>query len=272
MSSILAYEFMKRAFIASVLVGGICSLIGVFVILRGLSFMGAGIAHASFAGATLGMLLNLPPFPFSLVFALLGALFVGWAEKRGELRSDIPVGIVFSSTMALAILFAGLMRRYDPRILGYLFGSVLSVSWSDVIFLLVTGFLVIAFISLFYKEIVFAIFDREYADISRMKPDLFLHLLLIAIALVIAGSLKTVGVILVFAEIVTPAAAAYELTHSMKALILLSVTFGILSSVLGLLISLFFDIPSGASIVLVVTFIFFLSLIFSPKRRRLKEV
>lgn len=270
MNSIFAYEFMKRAFIASILVGGICSLVGVFVILRGLSFMGAGIAHASFAGATLGMLLELPPFPLSLIFAVVGALFVGWVEKKGKLRSDIPVGIVFSLTMALAILFAGLMRRYDPRILGYLFGSVLSVSWGDVAFLLGTGFLVILFVCLFYKEIVFAIFDEEYAEISGMRPGLFLYLLLIAIALVISGSLKTVGVILVFAEIVTPAAAAYELTSNMKGLLLLSTTFGIASSIIGLFISFILDIPSGASIVLVITIIFLISLAFSPKRRRYK--
>ena len=270
MHELLGYGFMQKAIIASFLVGMACSLVGVVVILRGMSFMGAGIAHASFAGVTLALLLGMEPFYVSLVFALAVAVFIGYMERRGGLKVDVPIGIMFSFTMALAIMFIGLMNRYDPRVMNFLFGSVLSVSWKDIIFLGMNLFLVLLFFLLFYKELKFIIFDEELAEITGIPAGLIHYVFLLLLGITISTSLSSVGVILVFAMIVIPSAAAYELTHRFSVMMFLSILFGVLSSLIGLFFSYQFDIPSGASIVLVVSFLFFVALGVSPKRRHLR--
>jgi len=270
MHELLHYAFMQKAIIASILVGLTCSLVGIVVVLKGMSFMGAGIAHASFAGVTLALLLGMEPFYFSLIFAVVVAIFIGYIERRGGLKIDVPIGIMFSFTMALAIMFIGLMKRYDPRVMNFLFGSVLSVSWKDIIYLAINLFLVLLFFILFFKELKFVIFDEELAEITGIPAGSIFYAFLILLGLTISTSLSSVGVILVFAMIVIPSAAAYELTHRFSVMLFLSITFGVVSSLIGLYLSYQFDIPSGASIVLVVSFFFFISLLISPKRRRLR--
>ncbi|RKZ19089.1 metal ABC transporter permease [bacterium] len=270
MHELLHYAFMQKAIIASILVGLTCSLVGIVVVLKGMSFMGAGIAHASFAGVTLALLLGMEPFYFSLIFAVVVAIFIGYIERRGGLKIDVPIGIMFSFTMALAIMFIGLMKRYDPRVMNFLFGSVLSVSWKDIIYLAINLFLVLLFFILFFKELKFVIFDEELAEITGIPAGSIFYAFLILLGLTISTSLSSVGVILVFAMIVIPSAAAYELTHRFSLMLFLSITFGVVSSLIGLYLSYQFDIPSGASIVLVVSFFFFISLLISPKRRRLR--
>lgn len=130
-SDFFAFAFMQRALLAAVLIGVLCSVIGVFVVVKGFSFIGAGIAHASFAGVTLGFLLGVHPLSLALLFSLLMVFFVGWVTRRGELKLDISIGIFFAFTMALAILFIGLMKQYQAGVYGYLFGDILSVTPVD---------------------------------------------------------------------------------------------------------------------------------------------
>ncbi len=268
MPEILQFAFMKNALFASLIVGIICSLAGVVVILKGLSFMGGGIAHASFAGVMLALLIGSDPFLFSLAFSVIAALLIGYTGRKGGFKLDTPIGIMYSFTMALAILFIGLMKRYDARVMNFLFGSVLSVSPKDLWLLLINGVIMILFFSFFYKELKFTIFDEELASVSGIPSAFISYLFLTLLALTISTSLKSVGVILVFAMIVTPAAAAYELTHRFGVMVIFSVLFGIIASVSGLFISYYLNVPSGATIVLVITFIFIITMVVSPKRRR----
>ncbi len=266
MLEMLSYEFIQRALIASVIIGLVCSIIGVFVILRNLTFIGAGTSHAAFAGVTLGYLLNYNPIYFAVVFSLLTVWIVGYLNRMGYLKLDASVGIFYSLTMALAVLFIGLMKVYNAEVYGYLFGSILSVTKGDLAVILILGLAVLSLVYIFFKEFHFITFDEELARASGIPAGWLSFLLLTMIAMTIVISLKSVGAILVFALIVTPAAAAYQLTFSMIRMFFYSAVIGIGSSVGGVFLSYWLDLPSGATTVLFVSVMFFLSLIFSPKR------
>ncbi len=266
MLEMLSYEFIQRALIASVIIGLVCSIIGVFVILRNLTFIGAGTSHAAFAGVTLGYLLNYNPIYFAVVFSLLTVWIVGYLNRMGYLKLDASVGIFYSLTMALAVLFIGLMKVYNAEVYGYLFGSILSVTKGDLAVILILGLAVLSLVYIFFKEFHFITFDEELAKASGIPAGWLSFLLLTMIAMTIVISLKSVGAILVFALIVTPAAAAYQLTYSMIRMFLYSAIIGIGSSVGGVFLSYWLDLPSGATTVLFVSALFFLSLILSPKR------
>ena len=266
MLEMLSYEFIQRALIASVIIGLVCSIIGVFVILRNLTFIGAGTSHAAFAGVTLGYLLNYNPLYFAVVFSLLTVWIVGYLNRMGYLKLDASVGIFYSLTMALAVLFIGLMKVYNAEVYGYLFGSILSVTKGDLAVILILGLAVLSLVYIFFKEFHFITFDEELAKASGIPAGWLSFLLLTMIAMTIVISLKSVGAILVFALIVTPAAAAYQLTYSMIRMFLYSAIIGIGSSVGGVFLSYWLDLPSGATTVLFVSALFFISLILSPKR------
>jgi len=267
MLEMLSYEFIQRALIASVVIGLVCSIIGVFVILKNLTFIGAGTSHAAFAGVTLGYLIAFSPLTLAVLFSLITAWIVGHLSRKGFLKLDASVGIFYSLTMALAILFIGLMKVYNAEVYGYLFGSILSVTRIDLTIILFLGAVVLTIIYLFFKEFHFMTFDEEMAMASGIPTGWLSFLLLTMIALTIVISLKSVGAILVFALIVTPASAAYQLTYSMIRMFLYSAIIGTGSSVAGVFLSYWMDLPSGATTVLFVSFIFFLSVILSPKRR-----
>lgn len=267
-SDFFAFAFMQRALLAAVLIGVLCSVIGVFVVVKGFSFIGAGIAHASFAGVTLGFLLGINPLALALLFSLLMVFFVGWVTRRGELKLDISIGIFFAFTMALAILFIGLMKQYQAGVYGYLFGDILSVTPVDLWLILGISIFVLTVVGLLYKELQFITFDQEMAEASGLPVTFLYYLLLVLIAMTVVVSLKAVGVILVFALIVTPAATAYQLVHRLTPMIFISAAIGTGGSIAGLIFSYIWDIPSGATIVSVLTLIFFISLWWSPKRRR----
>ena len=166
MLEMLSYEFIQRALIASVIIGLVCSIIGVFVILRNLTFIGAGTSHAAFAGVTLGYLLNYNPLYFAVVFSLLTVWIVGYLNRMGYLKLDASVGIFYSLTMALAVLFIGLMKVYNAEVYGYLFGSILSVTKGDLAVILILGLAVLSLVYIFFKEFHFITFDEELAKAS----------------------------------------------------------------------------------------------------------
>ncbi|MBI5192467.1 MAG: metal ABC transporter permease [Nitrospirae bacterium] len=271
MLEMLSYEFMQRAILASIIIGLVCSIIGVFVILKNLTFIGAGTSHAAFAGVTLGYLTGYNPLSVAIIFSLITVWIVGYLNKKGALMLDTSVGIFYSLTMALAVLFIGLMKVYNAEVYGYLFGSILSVTKMDLKVILILGTIVLSIVYLFFKEFHFITFDEEMAKASGIPTGWLSFLLLNMIALTIVVSLKSVGAILVFALIVTPAAAAYQLTYSMVRMFIYSGIIGVVSSVAGVLLSYWFDLPSGATTVLFVSGVFVLSVVFSPKRR-IKEL
>ncbi len=264
----LTLSFLQRALIAAALTGGLCSVIGVFVVLRGLAFIGAGTAHAAFAGVTLAYLVGLPAMPLAIAFGLATIWITGLLEERGRMKLDVSIGIFYTATMALAILFIGLMKAYNSEVYGYLFGSILSVTREELLFGGVLVVIVVGLVFLFSKEFFFIAFDQKMAEASGVPARRLFFLLLSLVALTIVVSLKTVGAILVFALLLIPASTAYQLTSSLRGMMGYSAAIGILVSCIGVLLSFRFDLPTGPTIVLLATAVFFASVAFSPKRVR----
>lgn len=263
----LSYGFMQRSLAASVIIGIACSVIGVFVVLKGLSFIGAGTSHAAFAGVALAYLVGLNPLVMAIAFSLGTVWIVGALQERGQMKLDVSIGIFYSATMALAILFIGLMRSYNPELYGYLFGSILSVTPADLWSIGILGIVELVIVLLFFKEFHFLAFDQEMAEATGIPARRLFFLLITLIALTIVVSLKAVGAILVFALILIPAASAHLLTTTMRAMMGVSILLGVTSSVCGVFLSFFLDLPSGSTIVLLATALFFMSVAASPKRR-----
>lgn len=259
---------MQRSLLAAMLVGAVCSAIGVFVVLRGLAFVGAGTAHAAFAGVALAYLMGWPPLVVAIVFGLATVWITGLMEEQGRMKLDVSIGILYTATMALAILFIGLMKSYNAEVYGYLFGSVLSVTAEELRVILVLGLCVAGALFVFSKELYFIAFDQEMAEASGVPARRIFYLLLTLVAVTVVVSLKTVGAILVFAMVLIPASTAYQLTHSLARMTTLSVVIGTLCAAGGVLLSAAWDLPSGPAIVLLATVVFFLSVLFSPKRLR----
>ncbi|MFQ5990937.1 MAG: metal ABC transporter permease [Nitrospiraceae bacterium] len=266
MVEMFAYDFMQRSLLAAALVGGVCSAIGVFMVLRGLAFLGAGTAHAAFAGVTLAYLVGFPPLLLGIVFGIATVLVTGVIEEKGRMKLDVSIGILYTATMALAILFIGLMEGYNAEVYGYLFGSVLSVTPEELRIILVVSLVVVGVLLVFSKELYFIAFDQEMAEASGVHARRLFYLLLFLVALTVVISLKTVGAILVFAMLLIPPSTAYQLTHSLSYMTLYSVVIGVTCAVTGVTLSYAWDLPSGPAIVLLATIVFFLSLLLSPKR------
>jgi ABC-type Mn2+/Zn2+ transport system permease subunit len=268
MNELLGFAFMQRALLAGVLIGAVCAIIGVYVVLKGLSFIGAGIAHASFGGVALGFVLGINPLISAIAFCLATAWSIGLVARKIQVKEDTAIGIFFASTMALGILFIGLMRGYKVDLFGYLFGNILAVSVQDVWITLVLGIGVLVAVGLFFKELIFVTFDAEMAEVTGVPAGRVYFLLISLIALTIVLSIKVVGIVLVSALIVTPAAAAYQLTEDFRRMMALAIVIGVGSAVGGLLLSYPLNIASGSTIVLLATLVFFTAALVSPRRRR----
>ena len=271
--ALMEFTFLQRALITSILVGVICGLVGVYIILRQLVFMGAGIAHASFAGGALGILIGVNPFLTIFMFGAGSALTIGFINEKGYVEdNNVAVGIIFSFTMALAVLFISLIQTYNAGVNAILFGNVLVVTTEDLVLLILFSIFILGIIYFMKKELFFMTFDEEMASATGLPIRFLSYLFLILISLAIVVSLKAIGAILVFAMIVTPAAAAYQWSYKINRIILLSILFGAFSSFLGLFFSYELDLPSGATITITVSVVFVISMIFSPKRRAGKAV
>ena len=265
--SIFGYQFMQNAILSAFLGGIACGTIGVFVVLLHMPFIGVCMAHAAFAGALLGLWLGFNPLLGAFVFSLLSAAIIGPLADRGQLSPETSIGIIFSLMLGLAFLFMGLMPGTKSAALDLLWGSILTNTRSDIIFLGIVTFVVVGVVLIFYKEIKATIFHRGLALSVGIPATLILFGILFLTGATITASLRSIGGLLIFSLILNPAAAAYQLTYSMKRMFLLSAGFGGLSGWIGLLFSYLLDIPSGATIVITSSVIFLLAAIFSPKRK-----
>ena len=267
MSSIFQYQFMQNAIVAGLLGGITCSVVGVFVVTMHLSFIGVCIAHAAFAGALLGLWLGFNPLIGALLFSLASAAIIGPVADRGELNPDTSIGIVFSLMLGLAFLFMGLMPGARTEALNLFWGSILTVTKKDIVFLAVITAVIVGLLLAFYKEIQAVICHREVALAVGIPATLVFYGLLFSTGVTITASLQSIGGLLIYSLILNPAAAAYQLTYSLKKMLLIAVVFGIASCWAGLAASYLLDIPSGAAIVITSAIIFGLATAFSPKRK-----
>lgn len=267
----LNYTFVQKSLLVSVLVGLICSLVGVFVILRGLSFMGVGIANAAFAGVALGFILNLNPIVLGLIVSLCTALLIGHISKRAELKLDATIGIFFAFTMAFGLFLMGLLPEQAEELHHYLFGTLILPSPFEIKLLIVTTIIVVISILLFFKEFYFITYNQNLAEASGLPATFIFYFLLCLTAVVIVSSLKAVGELLVVAMIIIPAASACQLTYNIRKALILSAIFGVTSSFLGITISYYLNIkglpvPTGSVMIIIATIIFFVTVSLSPKR------
>ena len=265
--SILQYQFMQNAVLAGLLGGITCSVVGVFVVTMHLSFIGVCIAHAAFAGALFGLWLGFDPLIGALVFSLASAAIIGPVADRGELNPDTSIGIVFSLMLGLAFLFMGLMPGARTEALNLFWGSILTVSKPDIIFLGVVTGIIAGLVIAFYKEIQAVICHRQVALAVGIPATIIFYGLLFSTGVTITASLQSIGGLLIYSLILNPAAAAYQLTYSLKKMLFIAVAFGVVSCWAGLAASYLLDIPSGAAIVITSTLIFGLATAFSPKRK-----
>ena len=258
---------MQNAILAAFLGGVACATIGVFIVLMGISFIGVCLSHAAFAGAILGVLLGFNPLLGAFLFSLGTAAIIGPLASRGELNLDTSIGVLFSLMLGLAFIFMGLMSGPKTEMLGLLWGSILTVTRTDLILLGIVASAVVALVVLFYKEIQAVIFNREIALAVGIPASLILYGILFLTGSTITVSLSPIGGLLIFSLIINPAAAAYQLTYSLKKMFLLSAIFGVVSGWIGLLASYLFNVPSGAAIIVTSSLIFGLAALFSPKRK-----
>ncbi|HUV55760.1 MAG TPA: metal ABC transporter permease [Dehalococcoidales bacterium] len=265
--SIFGYQFMQNAILVAFLGGIACATIGVFVVLMHMPFIGVCMAHAAFAGALLGLWLDFNPLIGAFVLSLLSAAIVGPLADRGELSPETSVGVIFSLMLGLAFLFMGLMPGTKSGALELLWGSILTNTRSDIIFLGIVTIVVVGVVFIFYKEIQATIFHRDMALAVGIPATIILYGILFLTGATITVTLRSIGGLLIFSLILNPAAAAYQLTYSLKRMFLLAAGFGVLSGWMGLLFSYLFNIPSGATIVVTSSVIFMIAAVFSPKRK-----
>ncbi len=266
----LAYPFMVRGLLAAILVGIVCATVGTYIVLRGMAFFGDALAHAILPGVAVGYLVSAGSqttvFWFALVTAVITAIGIGVVSKGAELKEDTAIGIVFAGMFALGIALISTVRGYAVDLAHFLFGDVLGVTNQDLWLIFIFGAIVIITIILFYKEFLVLSFDPVLAETLRIPANLLNYLLFVLLAITIVVSLQTVGVALMLAMLVTPPATAYLLTRRLPAMMAMAGAIGAFSGVVGLYLSFYISVASGAAIVLVSTAIFLLTALLAPQR------
>lgn len=248
---VFQYPFMQRALLAGLLVALPSALLGVFVVQRGLSFLGDGLAHASFGGVALGLLIGVSqPLWVALPFALSASLGIAWVRERTQLSSDTAIGIFFAVSVALGVLFISLQESYTVDAWNLLFGSILGISQGDLWVVAGVALLSVALFVPLWGRLAYATFDAELAQTDGVKTKGLEYLLFALAAVIIVVSVKVVGVVLIASYLVIPAAAARLLSHSLFRMTLLSIVISLVSTALGLVLSFFLDVPSGSTIIL----------------------
>lgn len=254
------FAFMQRAVVGGVLVAMICALVGTYVVLRGLAFVGDALAHAAFPGVVIAYLLKENIHLGAAVFTLATALGIGLISRRSRMSYDTSIGILFAGAFALGVLLMSTIRGYTVDLFSFLFGNILGISGRDLLFVGLLGAVLVLVIALFYKELLLLSFDPVVAEAMGYPVQALNYLLLALIALTIVISIQAVGIILVVALLVTPSATAYLLTERLFRMMLLGIALAVLASVVGLYISYYLNVASGAAIVLVSTCLFFVVL------------
>ncbi len=261
----LGDAFFIRALVALALVGVVCAVVGTYVVLRGVAFIGDAIAHAGFPGVVAAYLLHIPFYIGAAVAAVGTALAIGFVTKRAGIRQDTAIGVLFAGTFALGVFMFSTIQGYVADLFSFLFGNVLAIGTTDLVALLILGGGVILTVAFLWKELLYATFDPLGAAASGINVDRLEYLFLALVAITIVVSLQAVGIILVVAMLVTPAATAQLLTVRFTRVMLMAGVIGIVSAIIGLYLSYWLDVASGATIVLVQTGAFLLALVLGPR-------
>ncbi|MCL4540499.1 MAG: metal ABC transporter permease [Bacteroidetes bacterium] len=256
---------MQRALISGVMISGVGALLGTFVILRRLTFFSDAISHSALAGIALGLLLGINPFFSAVIFCIAAALWVKRLREITNLTEDILLGVLFASATAAGVLIIGFLKGLRVDLFQFLFGDILGVGVTDIVFSAILCVLVAVALFIFLEELLGVSFNPDLAMVSQERVRLYDYLFMVLLASAIAASIRIFGVILVSSLIIIPASVARNIARSFKQMLLISVAVGIVSSIGGLISSYYLDTPSGPTIVIWSMTFFMLSLLF---RRR----
>ncbi len=266
----LQYQFMIRGLLAAVTVGIVCGVLGTYVVLRSMAFFGDALAHAILPGVAVAYLIGGGAqgslFVGALVAGVATALGIGAISKSGQIKEDTAIGVLFAAMFALGIALISTVRNFSVDLTHFMFGNVLGVSSADLRLTAIFGALVVLLVIAFYKEFLVISFDPVLASILRLPAQFFRYLLLVMLAVTIVIALQTVGVGLMVAMLITPAATASLLTRRLPMMMMIAALIGALSGVIGIYLSYYINVASGAAIVLVCTAFFLLALFFAPAR------
>ena len=268
MPDILQYAFMRNALIAAVLVNIICGIVGTYVVIKRIALISGGISHAAFGGIGLGYFLGVNPVLTAIPFSLAAAVAISLLGTGKRISRDTAIGIFWASGMALGIIFIGLTPGYAPDLFSYLFGNILTIPVVDLYIMAILAAAVIVLASLFYRELSAVSFDEEFAAVTGIPHNAINTLLLIMVSLSVVLLIRIVGIILVIALLTIPAAICRQFTYNIRKMIISSIITGTVLTLGGLWLSYVLDLASGATIILLLSFVFLLS--FLAKKAAVK--
>ncbi len=261
----LKYSFMQRSLIVAVLVGLLCAVVGSYLMVQRLALLGDAISHSVLPGLAIAFILGMNIFVGAFIAGVLSTMVITWIRTRSPIKEDAAMGIVFSAFFALGVTLITIVQKDNKIDLNhFLFGNILGVTVSDMRDIAVIAAFVLIVVFLLYKELLFYTFDPLGAQAAGLPVNRLNFGLMVIIALTIVASLKAVGVILVLSLLITPGATAYLLVKRLHEVMILGAIIGVISSISGMYLSYFYNLPSGPAIVLVVSGLFVLSLLFSP--------
>ncbi|WP_251869646.1 metal ABC transporter permease [Enterococcus italicus] len=267
---LLEFHFLQNALITALVIGVISGVVGCFIILRGMSLMGDAISHAVLPGVALSYIFGINFFVGAIVFGVIASIMITYIKGNSIIKGDTAIGITFSSFLALGVILIGVANS-STDLFHILFGNILAVQDSDKWVTIAVSAVVLAFVVLFFKELLLTSFDPVMAQAMGINVSFFHYLLMVLLTLVSVTAMQSVGTILIVAMLITPAATAYLYATSLKIMLILSATIGACSSVIGLFIGYSFNVAAGSSIVLTASAFFVISFFISPKQRQRKR-
>ncbi|MDI3525931.1 MAG: zinc transport system permease protein [Tenuifilum sp.] len=265
------YTFIQNAFTAAVFLSIITGLIGSYIVVRRLVFLSGGITHASFGGIGIAWYFGFNPILGAAVFSVLSALGLEYLSQGKTLREDSAIGMLWSFGMAIGILFVFLTPGYAPNLMSFLFGSILTISTTDILLLLILSVLIIAFFMAFYYPILFVAFDSDFAKTQNVPVKLIGYSLAVLIALSIVFSIRAVGIILIISLLTIPANIANAITNRFKSIILLSTIISFISIAIGIVVSFRLNVPSGATIIITLMAFYLIVSLYAKTTTKLND-
>ena len=263
-----SFDFFRNGLAVSVLAGAVCGLVGVYVVLRHMSYIGHGLSHSIFGGAAASAVLSVNFYLGAGLWGLASALLIGRVARRGKIGSDAAIGVVTTASFALGLALSNMFGQAKRSIEAVLFGSVLGVSYGDVVAVLMVGLFAGFVIFANYRKLLFATFDPEVADVAGVKVVRMESLLMLMLAATILFTMKVVGVLLISALLVTPAVVARMLTNSFARMLVIAPIVGASCGFVGMILSYHLDISPGATIILVAAMVFLVAYVVSGTRGR----
>lgn len=261
---IFQYTFIQRAFITGIFIAILCSILGMFLVLRNLSLIGDGLAHVSFGALAVGLFFGFYPVYIVIPLVVLASILILKLTEKAKLYGDAAIGVVSSFGIALGIILASISHGFNVDLLSYLFGNILSVGFEEMILTIGLSIVVIAVIYLLYHDLFFLTFSQELAQVSGIKTKKINTLLVILTAVTVALSIRVVGVMLISSLLILPAVSSLQIARGFKLAIITAVIFSVVSVITGILISFFLNLPAGATIV-IINFLIFICSYFAGK-------